>query len=526
MDYRKAAGDKAASAGIQNTIIKQHGKKQDCLDYLNTGTWPVVWGEPKPIIKKASTTQSTVEPMLVSVEPIITVEPEPDIAVTDNNLPEHNFEFTGFRYKHSPEALSLTLTTKEFIKRFTQHDCRENKDGKMFSPALYYGSRSNNNFISASGVCLDFDHGQPDVDDVLRLFPETFLAFYSTHSNTEYAPRFRIVLPLSRAVDAAEHAKLVAGIKSIIPPELMECLDTSCFDRARAHYLPSCPPEQQAHAFSGFIIGQLLDADYFIRLGESILSAPDDVLPEMQPEPAPSTYDYVDPVSGEVTDLVVWAVSNPAFDIVAAIERQYLRGKSVDGKQHIVCPFEDQHTDTSPDLATFAVNASGQHESWMIHCMHSHCVDRDRLEFLLKMLQSGWIPADKLTQGVPELTLKHPPYMNYPAREVVEGLQLNPLQPDEFRILLHLMHTSWAAQDGTLPDDNWTLHRSLGISETEWTQYRDILTRSGWLNVDGSRLFSPIAKREYFKAQSALMAKSAGGRTGGKVTQSKRVSTP
>jgi hypothetical protein len=447
-------------------------------------------------------------------------------AVTDSTLPEYHFEFTGFRNRYSSEALPFSVTSAQFVDRFTKHDCRESKDGKMFSPALFNGSRSNNNFISASGICFDLDHWQPAVEDVLRLFPDTLSAYYSTHSNTQYAPKFRIVLPLSRTVDAVEHAKLVAGIKSIIPPELMECLDTSCFDRARAHYLPSCPPEQQAHAFSGFRNGKLLDADYFIRRGESILSAPADVLPEIQPEPAQSAFEYVDPVSGEVTDLVVWAASNPAFDVVSAIDRQYLRGKPVDGKQHISCPFEDQHTDTSSDLATFAVNASGQHESWMIHCMHSHCVDLDRLEFLLKMLQSGWIPADKLTQDAPELALKHPPYMNYPAREVVEGLQLNPLQPDEFRILLHLMHTSWAAQDGTLPDDDWTLHRSLGISEAEWTEYRNILTRSGWLNVDGSRLFSPLAKREYFKAQAALMAKSAGGRSGGKVTQSKRTSTP
>jgi hypothetical protein len=439
---------------------------------------------------------------------------------------EHSFEFSGFRNKFSAKAIPFTVTREQLIDRFVRHDCRTEKDGKMFSPALFNGSRSNENFLSASGVCLDFDHGQPAVDDVLRLFPDTFSAFYSTHSNTQHTPKFRILMPLSRAVDAGEHALLVTGIKSIMPPDLMECLDTSCFDRARAHYLPSCPAEQLEHAFSGFQDGNMLDVDHFIRLGSSALNITDNVSASALPESTNSAYEFIDPASGEVTDLVVWAAENPAFDIVAAIDRQYLRGKPTDGKQHIICPFEDQHTDTSPDLATFAANASGQHDSWTIHCMHSHCVDRDRLEFLLKMLQSGWITADKLTQGVPELALKHPPYMNYPAREVVEGLQLNPLQPDEFRILLHLMHTSWAAQDGTLPNDDWTLHRSLGIPAAQWTEYRNILTRSGWLAADGSRLFSPLAKREYSKAQAALMAKTTGGRTGGKNTQAKRTSTP
>jgi hypothetical protein len=434
--------------------------------------------------------------------------------------------FSSFRNKKLSKANHFTLTTEQFKEQFTHHDCRTNKDGKMFSPALFNGSRSNDNFISASGICLDFDHGQPAVDDVLRLFPETFLAYYSTHSSTHHTPRYRIVLPLSRAVDSGEHAQLVAGIKSILPPDLMECLDTSCFERARAHYLPSCPVEQKEHAFSGFQNGNLLDVDHFIRLGSSALNITDNVSAAALSESVNSAYEYTDPLSGEVTNLVIWAAENPAFDIVAAIDRKYFRGKPVDGKQHIVCPFEDQHTDTSrPDLATFVANASGQHDGWTIHCMHSHCIDRDRLEFLQKMLQSGCVSADKLTQSTPEIALKHPPYMNYPAREVVEGLQLNSLKPDEFRIVLHLMHISWAAQDGTLPDDKWTLHRSLGISEAQWTKYRNTLIKSRWLTVDGSRLFSPLAKREYLKAQSALMAKSTGGRIGGKSTQSKRSST-
>jgi hypothetical protein len=84
MNYRKAAGDKAASAGLQITTIKQHGKKQDCLDYLNNGNWPAAWGEPKPATKKGSVTKPvTAEPMTKTIEavkeplPVIIVEPEP-----------------------------------------------------------------------------------------------------------------------------------------------------------------------------------------------------------------------------------------------------------------------------------------------------------------------------------------------------------------------------------------------------------------------------------------------------------------
>ena len=84
VNYRKDAGDKAASAGLQNTIIKQHGKKHDCLDYLRSGTWPAAWGVPKPVIRKdgISTPAEGERPLSIKADketlPVITAEPEPE----------------------------------------------------------------------------------------------------------------------------------------------------------------------------------------------------------------------------------------------------------------------------------------------------------------------------------------------------------------------------------------------------------------------------------------------------------------
>lgn len=50
--HRDAAGAKALEAGYQNTFIRQNGKKADCDEYVRSGKWPVVWGDPKPIVKK------------------------------------------------------------------------------------------------------------------------------------------------------------------------------------------------------------------------------------------------------------------------------------------------------------------------------------------------------------------------------------------------------------------------------------------------------------------------------------------
>lgn len=235
-----------------------------------------------------------------------------------------------------------------------------------------------------------------------------------------------------------------------------------------------------------------------------------------------SGYEYVDN-SGEVHNLTTWTAKNPQFDIVGNFSKQYARGEIKDGKQHIQCPFENEHTDPNPDLSTFIVNARPpEYRTFDIHCMHSHCAGRDRLSFLAAMLNKGMLSAEILQ--TPALQMRKPPYANYPAQVIAETLQLRKLEPDELRILLHTMHLSFC-EDGTLPNDDWTLARSLGVNETTWQTYKDTLTKTGWLTVEADRLFSPIFRQEFVKAQLALMQKIKAGSTGGKKSAANKAST-
>lgn len=245
-------------------------------------------------------------------------------------------------------------------------------------------------------------------------------------------------------------------------------------------------------------------------------------LKEIQEQSLPACsfgYTYTNPKTGEMTDLKAWAVANPDFDIVAAINRKFAMGPVAEGKQHIICPFADEHTDTSPDQATFIANADTHHPSFAIRCMHSHCADRDRLEFLQVMFQDGWLPADKVI--LPPLPPKRVQKIYYPAGEISSILQLQALSPDEFRVLLHLMHLAWAAEDGTLPDDNWMISRSLGMEESLWEKYRMTFIRSGWLDVRDGRLTNNIFSREFSNAQNAFDSYRERGRRGGKNSRSR-----
>jgi len=238
-----------------------------------------------------------------------------------------------------------------------------------------------------------------------------------------------------------------------------------------------------------------------------------------------NVYEYTNTDTGEIIDLTAWAAKNPSFNIVAAIAPQYARGQIKDGKQHITCPFSHEHTDTGADLSTFVVNASPpEHRTFVIHCMHNHCTERDRLQFLEAMLNQRMLSSEIL-QAPAALPPKRPQKIFYPVNEIASILQLRSLSHDEFRVVLHLMHLSWAAEDGTLPDDDWMLARSLGLSEAEWQGYRNTLIRTGWLTADNGRLYNPIIKREFDNAQTALDNFRAKGQKGGKKAQENKHSS-
>ncbi len=547
--HRKLAGDKALAAGLKTQVIRQHGKVDDCYAYLNHDIWADAWGEPEP----ATFTRKASAHLLPPTEP-------------ENPL---EMKFSLFPHVKNSAATSVTLDKMQFCELFSKHDIRIKKDGKLFAPAAFDKTRSNTTFISADAICIDYDYGQPGIGAALGLFTGTLVVYYSTHSHcwkskeqkkknddgtitvipadatyTPENPHFRLVIPLERTVNSEEHDRLVKAVISIIPPEQLECIDTSCFEKARSHYLPSCIPEHEQHAFSGFQDGEPLNVKYFLRLASKLeanetageLCKPVSVeipvnvnVPLMEiaePEPIVSrNYEYASNDGGEVIDLVKWAAQNSDFDLVNAIGPQYRRGYLKNGKLHIQCPFENQHTAHIIDRATFVANASPpEHPSFTIYCCHEHCAGRDRLEFIQAMLENGWLSLDQLqpTVALASLSLKRPPYSNYRSQEIAAALVQQPLQPIEFQYLLHLMHIAWSAYDGTLPDDDWTISRILGVSEDQWLTVKTTLIRSGWQVVENGRIFNQIILREYRISQKELMLKTLGGSKGGRVTQQQR----
>lgn len=75
----------------------------------------------------------------------------------------------------------------------------------------------------------------------------------------------------------------------------------------------------------------------------------------------------------------------------------------VDGKLHIECPFEAEHT-SNADGGTFVRNAGDRQKApkdltpgFVIYCSHNACDGRDRLEFIEEMLETGLLTEADLT---------------------------------------------------------------------------------------------------------------------------------
>ena len=101
------------------------------------------------------------------------------------------------------------------------------------------GRRKADSIVSRSLVTLDIDYGQADTPDVIEdaLYGIAW-ALYSTHSHTPEAPRYRLVLPLSRDVTPEEYVPLARRIASLID---IDIFDSSTYEPCRLMYWPSCP---------------------------------------------------------------------------------------------------------------------------------------------------------------------------------------------------------------------------------------------------------------------------------------------
>lgn len=240
-------------------------------------------------------------------------------------------------------------------------------------------------------------------------------------------PRYRVAMPLSRpwvaeayrtsreAIDAWRAAYAAAAAALDLE------YDRACTDPARLFYLPRHPPAGPAPE-AAVLDGAWVNI-FSLPVVEEKPKAParrqsekrdangrqrqstkeDNGGTDHQPFGLKPGISFTDPSTGESIDLRRWAAREGKHFMLAAALRarspHVLRPRLADERrQHILCPNADAHTSPDADLATFVCDAGkGENaKGFVIHCRHSHCVDRDRLGFLQQMLEQRWLQVADL----------------------------------------------------------------------------------------------------------------------------------
>ena len=239
-------------------------------------------------------------------------------------------------------------------------------------------------------------------------------------------PKFRVAIRLLRPWRASDYPTQDAA--NAAWKERIEALaaalglqhDQSCTDTSRLFYLPrraaDAPPPETC-----VIDGD--PCDLFAIPAPASSGKTNGVglfgRGNGQADPDAAASKFVDPDTGEVVDLKVWARDyGERFKIAAALRARkpgVLTGHIADSvKVHCRCPNDARHTEPGTDGATFVVNAgNSDNGGFVVHCRHSHCTGMDRLGFLRLMLEQRWLSIPDLTE-VEFLTEAPPPQPDTP----------------------------------------------------------------------------------------------------------------
>lgn len=282
-------------------------------------------------------------------------------------------------------------------------------------------------------------------------------------------PKFRVVIPLVKPWKASDYPS--QSVANAAWKEAVEALaaslslphDQSCTDTSRLFFLPRKPrngPAPETEILEGS------HCDIF----SLVAPKPPDLLNGHAKKtnghhpPSDESFEYVDPITGEIIDLVGWARGRGRTFLVARMLREKrpasLTGLIVDNKIHIQCPNDGAHTITKADSATFVSNAGhGSNKGFVVHCRHAHCTDKDRLFFIRKMLEERWIEIDDLTDPAFHLD---PEEEDAPESDPDDpGPSLDDERGEP------ILDWSWGKSDATGPATKWPVPLDIFQTQTE-----------------------------------------------------------
>jgi hypothetical protein len=165
-------------------------------------------------------------------------------------------------------------SVEDWGRKMTRHAVRHEKDGPLYSPALWEEGRrrGNEGIQSVTAVVMDFDGADVTPEAFKAVLVGKCALWHSTHNNRPGIPKWRLVMPLSRPVSPDEWPSVHRGALRLLEAESL--VDPTCKEIARAYFAPSCLPEYECDAFSGYSDGELLRPEELVEYTREVQPAP------------------------------------------------------------------------------------------------------------------------------------------------------------------------------------------------------------------------------------------------------------
>ena len=170
---------------------------------------------------------------------------------------------TRITWEKLVNKLSATHRTHETLAdylKMSRTDQDNIKDvGGFVGGYLKDGVRRNGSVVHRSLLTLDVDFASKELWEDIELVTDYAMLAYSTHKHQNHKPRYRLVIPLNRDVNADEYEAIARKVADQIG---MDFFDDTTYQPARLMYWPSTSK----------------DADYFFEVIDAPILKADDVL--------------------------------------------------------------------------------------------------------------------------------------------------------------------------------------------------------------------------------------------------------
>lgn len=271
------------------------------------------------------------------------------------------YKCTIFDNKYAKHGTQRNLAKHQLLGLFA-YDIRTDKDGALFAPAEFKGNRCKKNVERVHMLVFDIDEGAPYIP-LYNKFAYDWIT-YTTFSHITDKPKWRLVIPLKRAIPGNEWRyayKAMVDLWKKLYPDHPNALDASCKDQSRMYYLPSCHPSTEHNRrMDTSLSGKLytLQYDYIIareteeqREYRRILEAQQ----EMRQKNKRRQPLYIE----TKRELMIEYATNPNYRAHLAQRIGTIKGDRCEDWDCIVCGRND--------ATFFYINPSGGHRAYCAH---------------------------------------------------------------------------------------------------------------------------------------------------------------